>query len=126
VPACQRKGKRESEALRAPLSAASEGQPHHTPRVRDAEETAIDVERACHSSSLKMSASKKPREDTSCSWECSYVMGTNDGVNLLGRLDVNIKRARFVASAGMFGTACRGALRCTIRELKSEKVHRTV
>jgi hypothetical protein len=48
-------------------------------------------------------------EDRATSWECSYVMSTGDGVNLFGRLDVDMNRARFVAAAGMFGTACREA-----------------
>ena len=38
------------------------------------------------------------------SWNCSYVM-SSDGVNLLGTLDVDAKRARFVAATGLFGTA---------------------
>lgn len=47
-------------------------------------------------------------EDPDKSWECSYVMSSGNGVNLLGKLDVDMNRARFVATAGLFGTACRG------------------
>lgn len=39
------------------------------------------------------------------SWTCSYVMSSSDGVNLLGTLDVDRNRARFVANSGLFGTA---------------------
>ena len=39
------------------------------------------------------------------SWRCSYVMNSENGVNLYGRLDVDEKRARFVAASGLFGTA---------------------
>ena len=38
-------------------------------------------------------------------WTCSYVMHSGNGVNLLGTLDVDENRARFVASSGLFGTA---------------------
>ena len=38
-------------------------------------------------------------------WTCSYVMTGDNGVNLLGTLDVDENRARFVASSGLFGTA---------------------
>jgi hypothetical protein len=56
-----------------------------------------------------MNSFGRSREDRARSWECSYVMSTGDGVNLYGRLDVDMNRARFVAAAGMFGTACREA-----------------
>lgn len=54
------------------------------------------------------SIKKLATEDSSRSWECSYVMSSGNGVNLLGKLDVDMNRARFVATAGLFGTACRG------------------
>jgi len=34
-----------------------------------------------------------------------YLWALGDGLNLFGTLDVDAKRARFVAAAGMFGTA---------------------
>ena len=56
-----------------------------------------------------MSSKKKGDDDsdTTTSWECSYVMSNGDGVNLFGKLDVDPNRARFVAAAGLFGTACK-------------------
>lgn len=45
-------------------------------------------------------------QDTATSWECSYVQSNGTGMNLHGKLDVDDKRARFVATAGLFGNAC--------------------
>ena len=47
----------------------------------------------------------RPKPKGPNSWNCSYVMSSGDGVNLLGTLDVDAKRARFVAATGLFGTA---------------------
>ena len=55
-----------------------------------------------------MGVKKKEKDEGPTSWECSYVMSNGDGVNLLGKLDVDGNRARFVAASGLFGTACKG------------------
>ena len=47
----------------------------------------------------------RPKPKGPNSWNCSYVMSSGDGINLLGTLDVDAKRARFVAATGLFGTA---------------------
>ena len=44
-------------------------------------------------------------DDLPTAWTCSYVMSSGDGINLLGTLDVDRNRARFVANSGLFGTA---------------------
>ena len=54
---------------------------------------------------LLLDSEDAPDDDQPCAWTCSYVMSSGDGVNLLGTLDVDRNRARFVANSGLFGTA---------------------
>jgi len=54
---------------------------------------------------LLLDSEDAPDDDQPCAWTCSYVMSSGDGVNLLGVLDVDKNRARFVANSGLFGTA---------------------
>ena len=54
---------------------------------------------------LLLDSDEAPEDDQPCAWTCSYVMSSGDGVNLLGTLDVDRNRARFVANSGLFGTA---------------------
>ena len=54
---------------------------------------------------LLLDSEDAPEDDQPCAWTCSYVMSSGDGVNLLGVLDVDKNRARFVANSGLFGTA---------------------
>lgn len=54
---------------------------------------------------LLLDSDEAPEDDQPNAWTCSYVMSSGDGVNLLGTLDVDRNRARFVANSGLFGTA---------------------
>ena len=54
---------------------------------------------------LLLDSEDLPEDDQPNAWTCSYVMSSGDGVNLLGTLDVDKNRARFVANSGLFGTA---------------------
>ena len=54
---------------------------------------------------LVLDSEDAPEDGQPNKWTCSYVMSSGDGVNLLGTLDVDKNRARFVANSGLFGTA---------------------